>query len=619
MKKTLPDDEKSRQYLKMIQQCLSDYQRYLETIVFPGELNDYKLDIIKNILKNDSRLIKLAVKHHSDKKLLLKDDINWTGIYVVTLTFFISIPLLIFKSWYFLGSINLFQSDGKRFLNRIQYYINIYEAYQKERPELVNNTPKPLENTHSTIEPFIDQSALNGTAIVPYQPIQFVPNKDTSGSIPSQTKMNNFMYLLNVPTFLGPFNFTDDMFTKNHEVLNKDKLIITNTRIHPFNYKNGDDIIIDFNCNFLYFDQTPITTTIKIMTNLNSFFEDAAKSEPTAEPKTSTWNTLCPFFSLERTFQDIFNEAKNAAQHHVSQKLYKQAFNIASSKKERVIAIAALINDLDSEYKFHQINSSTKKRCYGAVRMGQIKYEISLWIQKLPHGFQSVSPEIEGLKIELSQIFQHIQENQIGEAAFLYLRLKNYTAFVKRTCPNLIALLNQLDAIFYLIEIPQYGRTKWYDTPPTDKDLQKNPVYIYCKNDAAWCAFVTPGGTTNHIELDNDELEPYAEHMLYYLENYGIDCPRGEYRYVLYNRLDEIICNTIKPRDYYQYNKDGLCLYKAYDRLKHAYKIIQTYDSELAETFYQKSFAPMTFLEDSWWSRRIIYSSSEHTANNMTI
>lgn len=612
---------------KKVEKYCLNYKHKLELDVFLDRyfhLDDTlssKLDIVNQLLDIPMETIANTLQRPDIKKSLSSSKMSWIVFIFIVLTCFVSVPLLMLRSWYYLGSVNFLKPDFEIVSKNILSLLNDYEKYKQKRaetnkgltqPDTLQPTPvrnTPVENVSLNQTQAPSNPAPQCTAIIPYNPIQFIPVKrpplqTTPTAVPS--------------SFSAFFPSVGQILSQDFFLRETGKPVVIDSRIRPFNEAMSDVLVIDVYCKFRFSHQKPMTMTLSFMMNLDSSWQQRPEPEPELEQEpqslvSQAWSSLNQgylFFVPERNFQRICEEAKHEEARFANSwwdplKLYKEALSIAQNNKERVIAITGIIDSLAKKYDTQDPRSVTDND------MDKITNEINNYINKLPMGFQLLSSRVAGLKIEFATIFKLLHEEKIGEAAFIYRHLKNYSPFIKYACPNLYAMYDQMHAIFFLIQIPGYSALGTFYIEYRDDQLRKERMCVYIKDDLVWCAMVTPSGLIKRIPLEKSELGVRANEIHAYLKRddsayYGEDITS-------YETFSSIMFDAIAPKGYFQRNVYGLVPLNAFRQLQSAYEQLKTYDADLAELFYQKSLAPIQLL------MRACQYAGEHTPKEVQI
>lgn len=639
-------------------QCCLNYHLHLRRYSYPdGEE--------KNKITN--RLIVLLYPYYSDNEriknipkiqsllsdpskinALLSRHMSWFEIFLISLTFFITIPAMMLHSWYAINTVNFLKSKGEVFVEKLRGYVEEINQLQQlidaqQKKECMNVQPqdqKAMNNTEN--EPILKNQSIT-TLTIYTPPLNFfvidnenedVPTPPPSPPIEPSEPEDSKPKLSGIPSIdfylSGEYErilndnspttgFFKSIFSVDYALRVTGKPIVIDTRLRKVESNiKPRDFTLDFYCKFALSRQTPITTTINVTTDFETpspmdlVTTDDSESQNfpfvnSTEPSDCLFSSISSlvqssisWFKPKRNFEIICQEAQNATGVLKPHVLYVEAFAHAQTNEERVFAIERIINALDKEKKYLEMIAPSGGGIYEEKRFQIIKESTEKYILQLPPYFRALSKDVTQIKRDFKIIYDFLREERMGEADYAFRHLKSYSAFIKHACPELVAMYHQLQGLFYVIHIPGYSILPIMYKVPSDEFLTKEIMYLYIQNKIIWCAFVTPENLIQRITIDPAELGEHAQHVQAYLEVKG-GYPEGFYKEVV-----PIMFDVLKNKGYFQTNQDGLQPYITFCHFKRTYENLKKYNEATAQEFYEKTLKPMI----------ILMRASEYAAEN---
>ena len=202
---------------------------------------------------------------------------------------------------------------------------------------------------------------------------------------------------------------------------------------------------------------------------------------------------------------------------------------------------------------------------------------------QLPANYRTMTPSANHMQESINLVFQLLSKNKIGEARLHYLRIPNFSAFLKLAFPYLQAMKHQLRAIFCLLDTKGYFVSSHGNTEPCDHELRQHLLEIHLNDGSIWCAVLT-GDTVDRFIIKDSELGREADAIRVCLDARG----------VLSEEQKNFILDAVANRGYYKYNNPLpaaalLCF-------QDAHALVQQYYPALAERLQTMTLAPLQAL-----------------------
>ena len=211
--------------------------------------------------------------------------------------------------------------------------------------------------------------------------------------------------------------------------------------------------------------------------------------------------------------------------------------------------------------------------------------DISKALNALPETYHSMTLSANQLQRQCNLIFVMLKNNQIGEAELLYRRIRNVSYFIESAFPYLKALLFQLSGIFHLVSEPGYDMVST-SQEPTDENLVEQTLYIYPKEKQLWAATRRADMQVERFRIETNKLGRYAENIIRSYENHNY--------HGIYDDPEDTIMRALADYGYYYIHWPTVL--SAAERFEEAYKIVLTYDAELAERVREATLGPLKSL-----------------------
>lgn len=212
----------------------------------------------------------------------------------------------------------------------------------------------------------------------------------------------------------------------------------------------------------------------------------------------------------------------------------------------------------------------------------QCLQELSDALDSLPANYRSITPSANQLQATFDLMFRLLENNQIGDAEILYQKNKNLSYFLETAFPHFKALLKQFTGTFFLVsQLGAYSMLA-YNSEPTDRQIKKNRLIVYCKDNRIWVAARHPDDQIHRFVIDRNRL--------------GNKTAKTVYEEFERRRRT----NMLKPilADYGYHDIFWPHIINARTWFLEAHQCIQSYDAALAERFERETLRPLQALID---------------------
>lgn len=392
------------------------------------------------------------------------------------------------------------------------------------------------------------------------------------------------------------------MFESDLKRLTGDPIIIA-SRVRPTTSLQNY-LLIDVYCSFKWSNQPSITSTFKVLTQLEPILSLASTIPPPGvniTPKATpasvfpSWSSLYQrFFHTEPTFHSLMKEGDEIQGVHTKENFYLKAYAIAKSEYEKVTALEALINLWDHHHEFiwskpmyKALREKTAKTDFHQLPLSEQeefleqkqKYEnwisepiskLKAYTEQLPTHYREFSLTANQINSTFKTIIDYLQNNQISEAWIKFNEIPKLSAFIKRSFPNLNMMWHQIDGIFQVIDADGYACLP-YKCVPLDSQLRRDRLSIYAKDNAIWCATINRRqGNAERFIIEKSTLGEYGDEIFQLLDE----------KWSLKDHHIEAIYSSLASKGYYSCNEtgySGASIENALYRFNQANEILEQY------------------------------------------